>query len=265
VNIRLASLHVHPIKSARGLSVERALVGPRGLAHDRAFMIVDRDGRFVTQRAAPRLALVTTALDGGRLIVRAPGLPPLEVPLAPAGGEPRRVRVWDDDCDARSLGAEAARWLSEFLGAPHELVYLPPSSMRPVDPDYAPPDAEVGFADGFPFLLISRASLDELNRRLARPITMERFRPNLVIDGCAPFAEDAWRRITIGGLPFSIVKPCARCTIPNVDPETAETGDEPLRTLATFRARDHHVYFGQNVLGPSSGTLSVGDAVEVLD
>ena len=257
--MRLRSLHVYPVKSARGLSPLEWPAGERGFDGDRRFMIVEPGGHFLSQRVLPRMALIEVTPEGERLRLSAPGLS-LEVPLRPRAGEPRRVEVWGDEMDAISLGKEPARALGQFLGRDCELVYLPDESRREVDPDYAPPGLTVGFADGFPYLLATTASLAEL-ARLGADVPMDRFRPNLVVDGAAPFEEDAWSEIAVGEVRFRVVKPCGRCTIPNVDQRTAEVGVEPARTLAQHRKRDGQVYFGQNLIALTSGRVRVGDPV----
>lgn len=263
--MRLAAIHVHPVKSARGIPVSRAEVGPTGLRHDRRWMIVDGSGRFVSQREDPRLGRIAPRLDehGDRLHLRAPGADELSLPLRPGPGERRAVTVWEDEVIARDCGDAAAAWLATVLGGPYRLVVLPDDSVRPVDPDHALPGDRVSFADGFPYLLATEASLDDLNRRAGTRLTMERFRPNLVIAGSAPFAEDAWSRITIGGVAFRVAKPCARCVVPTLDPDTREAGPEPLRTLATFRKVNGKVLFGQNLLPDGGGVVTVGDPVSV--
>jgi uncharacterized protein YcbX len=258
--MRLTSLHVYPVKSARGLSPTEWEAGERGFEGDRRFMIVDREGHFWSQRTVPRMALIDALPEGDRLRLSAPGLS-LEVPLRPAAGEPRRVEVWGDEMDALSLGPEAARALSEFLEGACELVYMPDESRRQVNPDYAPPGLTVGFADGFPYLLTTTASLAEL-ARLGGDVPMDRFRPNLVVEGAAPFEEDGWGEITVGEVCFRVVKPCARCPIPNVDQRTGERGLEPTRTLAQHRKRDGQVWFGQNLIALGRGRLRVGDPVK---
>ena len=167
--------------------------------------------------------------------------------------------------EALDAGADAAAWLQAFLGVECRLVSLPDDAVRPVDPDYSQPSDQVGFADGFPFLLISQASLDDLNARLERAVPMQRFRPNLVVGGCAPYAEDGWRRIRIGELEFRVAKPCSRCVIPTIDFTTGERGREPLQTLMTYRRRDNKIYFGQNLIHRGTGILETGTEVEILE
>jgi uncharacterized protein YcbX len=176
------------------------------------------------------------------------------------------VQVWQDRCRALLVDPAADAWLSEFLGRPVRLVWMPPETQRRVDPRYALSDDHTGFADGFPFLLISRASLDALNARLQTPVSMERFRPNLVVAGCPPHAEDQWQRLRIGDMEFRVAKPCSRCVIPTIDPDTGvrDPGAEPLRTLSAYRRHQGKVYFGQNLLHCGSGVLAEGMAVEVL-
>jgi uncharacterized protein YcbX len=260
----LSALYRYPVKSLRGEACDAREVGRTGLSGDRRWMVVDRDGRFLTQRQQPRMALIAARLDErGELHLAAPGMPELRV--APASGGRIEVVVWGDRLEAVPAGGEAAAWLSDFLALDCRLVSFADDVSRAVDPAYAAATDQVGFADGFPFLLISQASLDDLNARLGQPLPMLRFRPNLVVEGCAPYAEDGWRRIRIGDVSFRVAKPCSRCIIPTIDPATAERGQEPLRTLMGYRRRDNKVYFGQNLVHDSGGHLAVGMSVEVLE
>ena len=265
VTRRLLGLYYYPIKSCRGTSLTEAVVGVRGIAADRHWMVVDERGTFLSQRELPRMALIAPRLGGGGLEVGAPGMPPLTVAV---GHDGRRadVNVWDDRCAAIDEGDAAAEWFTRFLGTACRLVRMPDDEVRHVDPTYASPGDQVGFADGFSFLLTSRASLDELNRRLPTPLPMNRFRPNLVIDGVTAFEEDGWRHIRIDGITFTVAKPCARCVTTTTDQNTAERSKEPLRTLATFRqVAGKGVMFGQNLIHDRTGVLHVGAEVEVLD
>ncbi len=260
----ISALYVYPIKACRGVRVEHWPVVERGFDADRRWMIVDAAGDFVSQREVPRLALVTTELDGDghSLHVRAPGLSPLTVPRRHETDTARAVRIWDDP-SAGCVHREGSAWFSELLGAPHELVYMPDAQRRAVNPKRAHSGDIVSFADGYPFLLISEASLAELNRRLAKPVEMERFRPNIVVSGVEPFAEDHFARLRLGALSFRGVKRCDRCSVTTVDIETGETSLEPMRTLATFRRQDSKVWFGMNLIHDGPGTLRVGDAASV--
>jgi uncharacterized protein YcbX len=261
----VSQLVIYPIKSCRGIEVEQAQVGATGFEHDRKWMVVGDDGRFLSQREHHRLALVRVQLAGDRLRLDAPGLNALEV-ISDGGAVPTsRVQVWDDECAAVDEGAEAARWLSQHLGCEARLVRMADDDARPLGSSTAQPGDRVSFADGFPFLLISSASLDGLNRRLSLPVPMDRFRPNIVIDRCEPHAEDGWNRVLIGEVPFRCAKPCARCVVTTVDQATGERGREPLRTLSTYRTVDGQVLFGQNLVHEGRGLIRVGDPVEVLD
>jgi MOSC domain-containing protein len=264
VRRRVDGLYCYPVKSCRGTSLDTAVVGSRGIVADRQWMIVDEQGDFLSQRELPRMALVRPRLIDVGLELSAPGMPPLSVPPS-MQRERTRVTVWNDRCAAVDEGPRAAEWLSTFLAVPCRLVRMPDDEVRRVDPGYAGADDQVGFADGFSFLLTSRASLDDLNRRLPAPLPMNRFRPSIVVVGSEAFEEDRWKRIRIDGITFAVVKPCARCAITTTDQETGERSHEPLRTLATFRhVAGRGVMFGQNLVHDRSGVLHVGAEVEVI-
>jgi hypothetical protein len=281
----LSALHYYPIKACRGQAVDAAFVERRGLQNDRRFMIVDLQGRFMTQRDEPALALVVPQLTDTSLSLSAPNMPGLNLPVA-ASGPMKLVSVWSSDAvKAIDQGDEAAEWFSFYLevaarlprqlradGMAHgrreavRLVYMPEESIRPVNRQYAVrPDDHVSFADGYPILIASQESLDDLNARLETPLPMDRFRPNLVVAGCPPFEEDGWKRIRIGEVELAIVKPCARCEVTTIDQASAVRSKEPLETLATFRRADgNKVMFGMNVIPLNEGRLRVGDPVEIL-
>ena len=212
------------------------------------------------------MALVRPRLiDNGLLELSAPGMPLLTV--APSLRHDHvDVSIWSDRCVAIDEGPSPAEWLSAFLDVRCRLVRFPDDAKRPVDPEYGGPNDQVGFADGFSFLLTSRASLDDLNQRLAAPLPMNRFRPNIVVGGGEAFEEDLWKRIRIDDITFAVVKPCARCVTTTVDQQTGEASREPLRTLATFRnVAGRGVMFGQNLIHDQSGTLHVGAEVAVIE
>jgi len=264
LELTLSGLYRYPVKSLRGEAFDALEVMTRGPDHDREWMLVDENGRFLTQRQQPRMSLIDArVVDGDGLQLRAPGMPDLQVRGASATR--LEVTVWSDRVAAAPADPSCDAWFSEFLGIPCRLVRFPEDSQRAVDPAYALVDDEVGFADGFPFLLISQASLDDLNARLRVPVPMRRFRPNLVVSGCDPYAEDGWRRIRIGDISFRVAKPCSRCIIPTIDPQTGERDAEPLRTLMGYRKRDNKVYFGQNLLHDGVGRLAIGMPVEVIE
>jgi uncharacterized protein YcbX len=228
-------------------------------------MLVDDAGCFLTQRALPRMALIEPRLDADTLSLTAPEHAQLSIPVL-TRGQGREVTVWRDRCTAIDQGDRAADWASSFLAVSCRLVRMADDMVRQVDRDFALSDADqVGFADGFPFLLTTEESLADLNGRMASPLPMNRFRPNIVLAGAAPFAEDGWRRIGIGEITFAVVKPCARCAITTTDQATAERGKEPLQALAAYRlVQGEGVMFGQNLIHESTGVIRVGDAVEVI-
>jgi hypothetical protein len=263
----LSSINIFPLKSASGLSPGYANLVDRGMEHDRRWMLVDTDGKFVTQRQIPRMSLITTHIEGNELILNFPGHVAFRCNLFPQSTGSMSVRVWDDALDAARPYPAADHWLSEALETQVHLVYMTDESHRQVDLKYARNGDITSFSDGFPLLLISQASLDDLNNRLASPVPMLRFRPNLVVAGCEAYAEDIWKRIRIADIEFEVVKPCSRCVIPTIDTTTGlkAADTEPLRTLSSYRRRDGKVFFGQNLIHRGRGQISVGDNVEVLE
>lgn len=261
--MRISALTVYPIKACRGIDLPRARVVERGFEFDRRYMIVDADGEFVTQRTHKELALVTTALSGDGFELGAPGLEPLWLPRRHDGGARVRASVWGHE-GVGALHEQGSEWLSVYLRGPYRLVYMPDDHERPVNPARSRPGDIVSFADAYPFLVISEASLAELNRRLPRPLGMRRFRPNIVISGASPFAEDGFARVRMGSISFRGPKRCDRCVVTTIDPETGQAGPEPLKTLASFRKEDGKVWFGMNLIHDGLGELAVGDDVVPL-
>ncbi len=266
MTIKLAEIRIYPVKSLRGAVHAAAHVQRIGLATDRRWMVTTETGIALTQREIHRMALVQAEATPAGVTLTAAGQPPLKVPFPPSQTRIRSVSLWRQPIPAHDAGPAAGAWLTHVLGTDCTLVHLAGPAVRPVDPDYAQPGDAVSFADGFPILLTATASLADLNARLARPIPMLRFRPNLVIEGAGAWAEDSWRRIRIGGTVLRVVKPCDRCIMTTIDPETAERPDpeEPLQTLKTFR-RDGRgrVLFGQNLIPETGGEIRAGDTVEI--
>lgn len=262
----VTELNIYPIKSTRRIALQQALVEPRGLQWDRRWMLVDGDGKFLTARQWPSLALVDTRLEAEALVVSLPGRQSLRLPLADPGPGDRLVTIWRDRCPVVEMSAEASRWFSDYLGCDCRLVRLSEQDRRPVDPSYGRDGDQVSLADGYPLLVIGEGSLADLNRRLATPVDMRRFRPNLVVDAEQPFAEDRWRRIRVGTVEFEFVKGCSRCVFTTVDPQTGQKDPqlEPLRTLGSYRRREAGVFFGQNAIPRSTGVIRLGDPVEVI-
>lgn len=251
--LTLTGLHIYPVKSLGGINCQQALVQRRGLQYDRRWMVADpQTGQFVSQREIPKMALLGTAIEPPFLHIFWRDRPSerLSVPLEPSFSELEKVQatVWSQRCAARRVSADADAWLSEMLGQPLSLLQMPDTTRRAADGRYAPSKQYVSFADGFSFLVIGQASLDDLNSRLASPVPMDRFRPNFVFSGGAPFEEDTWSDFTLGNQPFRAVKPCARCVMTTIDQQTADRSAEPLRTLTSFRRSGNKVLFGQNLV-----------------
>jgi uncharacterized protein YcbX len=264
----ITALNIYPIKSCGGIALTKAQLADTGFEHDRQWLIVQPNGRFVTQREQPRLALLRPVLSADTLSLHAPGYETLEIELA-HGGAGAQVQCWKDQCAAIDAGDIAARWLEDFLGQPFRLVRFDPSFQRRTDPAWTGEIAAYSqFSDGFPWLLISQASLRDLNSRLETPLPMNRFRPNIVVEGLDAFEEDRVAELRIGSVALRPVKPCTRCAITTTDQQSGQrVGDEPLRTLRTYRLDRQlkGVAFGQNViLREGVGEwLKVGDTLRV--
>ena len=267
--LTLTGLYLYPVKSLGGYAVPAADVTARGLRHDRRWLLVDERNRFMTQRERPELALLAVApAHNGFLLShrQRPDLLPLFIPFEATPDRTLFVTIWDDLVWAWRGTPEADAWLAEALGRPCRLVYMSDMVRRDVEPEHNPEGQLVSFADGYPFLLMGEAALSDLNTRLAQPVLLNRFRPNLVFGGGAAYDDDTWEQFAIGDVPFRAVRGCGRCVLTTVDQQTATkspTG-EPLRTLATYRKADSSTLFGQNVTGPDQGRLHLGDAVTVL-
>ncbi len=262
--MHLSQLAIYPIKSCAQIALSEATLSPFGLEFDRRWMLVDENGVMLTQRKLAKMCLIDSQLDQGQLVVSAAGVSPLRIDT-PDQGPTVIAQVWDDRCQALDCGDTAARWFSDFLGTTARLVYFPVTEFRQCDLEYAREGDQTAFSDGFPYLLIGQASLDDLNSRLDKPVEMRRFRPNLVIEGSDAFAEDDWKRIRIGNIDFRLVKPCSRCSIPSIDPSTSIRDAEPVRTLASYRQQGNKIFFGQNVIADGTGRLELGMEVEILE
>ena len=270
----ITALRLYPVKGCRGIRLARSGVHVTGLAadgvHDREWMVVDRNGRFVTQREYPRLALVETSALDSRVTLAAPGAGWCELPDAAAGNPARDIVVWRSRVRGFDAGDAPGEWISAFLGASLRIVRFDRSHKRLCNPDYAGDSgAHTMFADGYPLLVIGQASLDDLNARLAAkgsaPLPMNRFRPNIVIAGLDPYDEDHVDTLESDGVTLRLVKPCVRCKVPTTDQETGKVGFEPLPTLSTYRRSDAlaGVTFGMNAIVASGAgrTLATGAAM----
>jgi uncharacterized protein YcbX len=265
--MHVASLHLHPLKSCAQLDVDALDITPRGPAGDRRWLVVDADDRFVTARQRTEMVGIRARPRPGGLHLEVPGLPALDVPLPRAGAARRRVTIWRDVVDAADAGDAAAAWLTRYLGSDARLVHMDDAAQRAVDPAYSRPGDEVAFADAYPLMTISQAALDGLNARLAVPVPMARFRPNIVIGDSTAHVEDGWRRVRIGGVEFEAAKPCTRCVFTTVDPATMtrDAHGEPLRTLTAYRRTPAGVTFGMNLIPRGTGRVRVGDRVVALE
>nr|WP_255762539.1 MOSC N-terminal beta barrel domain-containing protein [Halomonas alkalisoli] len=277
VDVKISGIHLYPVKSLSGITLERAVLGERGIAHDRNWMVVDDVGRFVTQRQMPAMARIAVRLESDRLLLEHPEVAPLAIELARSDQPSLTAYVWEDACRALDEGPEAAQWLNSVLGdwkgSGLRLVRFAPDERRAIDPFYQQGEnAHTAFADGYPFLIASEASLAALNQALQRkglsPLPMNRFRPNIVVEGAAPFAEDGWSELgSPEGYRFGIRKPCQRCKITTVDQATGSIAipGEPLKTLMEMKTQPFRpgAYFGQNatLLEGRDQFISVGDSL----
>ena len=293
--MNISQINIYPVKSLKGMRLDSSVVEKRGLRFDRRWMLTDRNGYFFTQRELPHMATIRIAIDGDELTAAAPGTEELRLPLHPEIRLRQHVTVWQSEVEAHVYDRHVNEWFSEVLKRECRLVLMPETTERHVSEQFDSGEDIVSFADGYPLLLIGEASLEELNRRISvnsdkstlegrlesRGVTMDRFRPSIVVRGSEPFAEDDWAKIRVGEATFRVVKPCGRCVITTIDQEKGEVvGKEPLRTLATFRKasdvrpvgyeRFGHgptsVLFGENLIPENPGAVvSLGDGVEVLE
>jgi uncharacterized protein len=264
----ISRLFIYPIKSLGGIEIPSSNITQRGLAHDRRWMLVDENKQFLTQREYPVMALLKTNIKEDALIVHHSDNPAdsIEFLLHPPVKETVTVKVWDDLCEAQYAEDNVNEWFSQKIGISCKAVYMPDDSERKLNPDYALSEKDItGFADGYPILVISEASLEDLNARLEKPVPMDRFRPNIVIAETEAFAEDRMKKFSINDHIFHGVKLCGRCPITTTDQQTGERGKEPLKTLATYRTINNKVCFGQNVINTGTGKIKTGDALTILE
>lgn len=266
MSLKVSALYAYPVKSMGEIALPEAVIDRFGIRHDRRWMLVDQQGKFVTQRQCAEMVHFKVALSSDELtITDVRDGSSLSVAFASFSVEQAMtVTVWRDQCLAWMADQGVNQWITERLGRVCSLVYMPESTQRYVDKGYAKQQETVSFADGFPLLLTTEESLDGLNQHLDQPIEMLRFRPNVVISGGLPWAEDQWQRVRIGGLVFEVAKPCSRCAIPTINRQTAQKEPQVFRVLKTHRAKDGAVYFGQNLLPQGQGVIQVGDEVELL-
>lgn len=259
----VSALYIYPVKSLGGFSVTEAVVTERGFAYDRRWMLVDKEGKFMTQREFHSMALLQTAITPEGLYIyhkQNPGKN-ITIPFLSSPSATKTISVWDDECEAWVYDDVINNWFSEILKTGCELVYMPDETNRLVDKDYAKNNEITSFSDGYPFLIIGQSSLDELNSKLSAPLPMDRFRPNIVFTSGEPHAEDNWKHFTINEIDFFGVKTCARCTITTINQQTMAAGKEPLKTLAAYRTANNKIKFGMNLLHKGTGTVKVGEKI----
>ncbi|ROS00317.1 hypothetical protein EDC56_2963 [Sinobacterium caligoides] len=260
-DVIVSELYIHPVKSLRGIAVDSIELDKFGAKYDRRWMVVDPDGQFITQRQHSEMTKISTAIEDGQLTLRDDNG---EIQVAEANANVEmQVKVWGDTVIAQDCGDEVAQWLEQRLAVVCRLVYIADHIDRIVAPAYSDGQQTVGFADGFPLMVISQASLDDLNGRLEEKVTMSRFRPNIVVGGCEPFAEDSWSSLKHERVNFTVAKPCSRCSIPSLDPLTGERHATLNRVLASYRRRDRAIYFGQNLTFDALTKIQRGDRLVV--
>lgn len=261
----VSEITIYPIKSLGGISLQEAIVEERGLQYDRRWVLADENNVFITQRQNEQMALIDVAIteDGLRVNHRLKRISSLQIPFVPQSDTNEQITIWDDVVRGIRVSDEADAWFTAVLGMKCSLFYQPDDSIRLTDPKYSITKEEhTSFSDGYPILVIGQASLDGLNAKLEEPVSMKRFRPNLVFTGGEAHVEDSWKYFTIGEAKLVGVKPCARCVLTTINPETAEKGKEPLRTLTQYRNVNNKILFGQNLLVVETGKVSVGDEIE---
>jgi len=260
MNIKTVSaIWIYPVKSLGGIRLLSAKLLPKGLEHDRRWMLIDRENKFMTQRVYPGMALFKLSFDSINFTIRYSG-EMIDLPFQ-CGTEIIPAQVWDDTVEVCEVSKFHSTWFSERLGMACRLVSFPENNSRLINPNYATHGEQVSLADGYPLLVIGQSSLDDLNRRMQVPLPMNRFRPNIVFTGGEPYEEDKWRNFKIGNCRFTGVKPCSRCVLTTVDQDTGVSGIEPLATLAIYRKVENKVYFGQNLIPVSLGEIAEGDNI----
>lgn len=268
--ITVSRLFVYPVKSCRGIALSEAEITRLGIRFDRQWMVVDERGRFVAQRGdgsgvgVRTMCLIGTSMQHDVLTMTAPGMPPLTLPLDGRRGPELPVQVWQSRTVGIDQGDEASAWITSFLSRERPGVYRVVRMDDEETRKAKKGESTLAFADGYPFLILSEASLADLNARLASPLPIDRFRPNIVIDGCEAYAEDSLDRLEIGGVEFQGMTTCLRCVITTTDQQTGERSAEPLRTLATYRRSEGGVIFARNFNHTGTGTIRVGDPAREL-
>ena len=261
--MKIESIVIYPIKGMKGVVLKEGNVLERGFANDRRYMLVDVDGQFVSQRTHPIIALFEVTLSEEVISVGFMA-DSYDFSNTTSGSELIEVQLFEHKLEATLVSKEADRWFSKMLKEPVQLVKMTTANQRVKKLIKGPPETEVSFADGYPYLILGTASLDELNKRLSEPVDADRFRANIIVKTSVPHQEDDWGDVEIGGVKMTVVKPCARCQVVTIDQQTATKSKEPLSTLSGYRTRDHKVFFGANAVSRSNGVIRVGDELTCL-
>ncbi len=263
----LKDIIIYPIKSIAGISPGNSSVEERGLVNDRRWMLIDEENRFLSQRELPGMSQFSIDIVKNEMQVWYNSEPEVKhaLPLVSETGALLHAEIWGDVIKVVWPELAVDNWFSVMLDKKCKLVYMSNDAHRLVEPEMVNKPVQTSLSDGYPFLLANKASLDDLNERIGQQLEMKRFRPNLVIDGTGPYEEDHWKKIKIGKVKFQIIKPCARCVITTIDPETGERGKEPLQTLNTYRKQGNKLLFGQNMIALNEGVVSLGDRIDVLE
>ena len=267
--LQLSEIYIYPVKSLSGVRVEKAEVTDRGLQYDRRWMLIDENNRFISQREYPQLALFSVTIQGDNLLItnkKTGEVLTISNSLNHSATKWLNVIIWDDEVEAYEVSEMCNEFFTKGLGKPIRMVYMHDENIRKTDAEYSLKGDEItSFSDGYPILIIGQTSLNDLNNKLAEPITINRFRPNFVFTGGKAFEEEEWHEFKVGNVRFFGVKPCARCIMTTIDPLTGEKkGKEPLLTLNKYRKAGNKILFGQNVLISQTGKVSVGDTIEVI-
>jgi uncharacterized protein YcbX len=263
--LRISQLYIYPIKSLGGIALNNVRLTDRGLEHDRRWMLIDENNRFISQRENAQMALFKLSLENEALkVTHTKDNSFIHIPFVPLKQDTVQVTIWDDTCTGQYVSDEADAWFTQKLGINCRLVYMADDSHRPTDPRYTTEGSITSFADAYPLLLIGQASLDDLNSRLTDALPMNRFRPNIVFTGGEPYSEDTMQHIIINGINIYGVKLCARCIITTIDQATAQKSKEPLKTLSGYRRKGNKILFGQNLANIGEGILNIGDELQVI-
>ena len=266
-NYSLSDIYIYPVKALPGIRLREWMVEERGFRFDRRWMLVDETNMFMTQRFFPQMVFIKVELKANEICFSniKSDLKSLSIPLSEYPMDEVNVQIWDDECTAMVYGDEINDWFSKAINYRCKLVYMPESALRRTSTEYYAESKKVSFADGYPYLIIGQESLNYLNSKLKKPVSMEQFRPNLVFEGGKQHAEDSWNEIIVGNIKFAVIKPCARCVVTTINLETGKKEKEPLSTLNTYRNVGNKIMFGQNIIALDSGTIKTGDRIKILD